>query len=44
MKPEVGSMLPERQRNITWYRIGDCVNPGNAFEAIDQAFDLALKI
>lgn len=26
------------------YRIGDCQSPGNAFDAIQQAFELAIKI
>jgi 2,4-dienoyl-CoA reductase-like NADH-dependent reductase (Old Yellow Enzyme family)/thioredoxin reductase len=26
------------------YRVGDCTTPGNAFDAIHQAFELALKI
>ncbi len=35
---------PELEGNARWYRVGDCVTPGNAFEAIHQAFELALKI
>lgn len=27
-----------------WYRAGDCQNPGNALDAIHQAFELAIKI
>jgi 2,4-dienoyl-CoA reductase-like NADH-dependent reductase (Old Yellow Enzyme family)/thioredoxin reductase len=35
---------PEHEGNTRWYRVGDCVSPGNAFEAIHQAFELALTI
>ena len=34
----------ELEGNAQWYRVGDCVTPGNAFEAIHQAFELGLKI
>ncbi len=27
-----------------WYRVGDCSNPGNAFNAIHDAFEVAVKI
>ncbi len=33
--------IPER---AIYYRIGDCRNPGNALQAIHQAFELAIKI
>jgi hypothetical protein len=44
MKPADALMMPESRDGISHYRVGDCVNPGNAFEAIHQAFELALKI
>jgi len=44
MKPVDAFIQPESQGTINWYRVGDCVNPGNAFEAIDQTFELALRI
>jgi 2,4-dienoyl-CoA reductase-like NADH-dependent reductase (Old Yellow Enzyme family)/thioredoxin reductase len=35
---------PGIKGKTVWYRVGDCLNPGNAFDAIDQAFELALSI
>ena len=44
MKPE--DTLRETQTNgeAVWYRVGDCQSVGNAFDAILQAFELAIKI
>lgn len=30
--------------SAVWFRIGDCCHPGNALQAIHQAFDLAIRI
>lgn len=27
-----------------WYKVGDCSNPGNAYDAIHQAFEIAITI
>ncbi len=44
MRPEIGPARLETQAQGKWYRVGDCQSPGNALEAIEQAFELALKI
>ncbi len=44
IKTENGFLKPEMQGKIAWYGVGDCQTPGNAFDAIDQAFELALRI
>ncbi len=37
LPPPVGS-------KAEWYRVGDCRTPGNAFDAIQQAFETAIRI
>ncbi|UCF94421.1 MAG: FAD-dependent oxidoreductase, partial [Desulfobacterales bacterium] len=44
MKPEPLDDLSELLDKTQWYQVGDCLNPGNAFDAIHQAFELARKI
>jgi 2,4-dienoyl-CoA reductase-like NADH-dependent reductase (Old Yellow Enzyme family)/NADPH-dependent 2,4-dienoyl-CoA reductase/sulfur reductase-like enzyme len=44
MIPEPIVALPELPDNAKWYQVGDCANPGNAFGAIQQAFELSRKI
>jgi len=39
--PFDGSEIPDK---AIWYRVGDCQSPGNALDAIHQAFELAIKI
>ena len=44
MKPAMADGEPELPENAIWYRVGDCENPGNALEAIHDAFEIARKI
>lgn len=37
LKPRAGS-------RTKWYKVGDCCNPGSAYEAIQQAFEVAIGI
>jgi NADPH-dependent 2,4-dienoyl-CoA reductase/sulfur reductase-like enzyme len=36
--------LPQMERKAEWHRVGDCCNPGNAYDAIHQAYEVALGI
>lgn len=44
MKPSADDLEMRLPGNALYYKVGDCQNPANAFEAIRQAFDIALKI
>ncbi len=37
-------LTPQTIGKSKWYRVGDCCNPGNAFDAIHQAFEVAVGI
>ncbi len=44
MKPEDTLREAQTSGDGVWYRVGDCQSLGNAFDAIHQAFELAIKI
>ena len=44
MKSEDTLRGPQTRGDGVWYRVGDCQSIGNAFDAIHQAFELAIKI
>ena len=44
MRPEDSLRESRSMDDGVWYRIGDCQGIGNAFDAIHQAFELAIKI
>ena len=37
-------LFQQEENREKFFRIGDCLNPGNAFDAIHQAFEVAVKI
>ena len=39
-----GNDMSPVDKDAEWYRVGDCVNPGNAFDAIHDAFEVAVRI
>lgn len=43
-RPEMPADEPGLPKHAVWYRVGDCWNPGNALDAIHQAFELAIRI
>ncbi|MEM5786440.1 MAG: FAD-dependent oxidoreductase [Syntrophobacteraceae bacterium] len=42
-RPAIG-LEPPPGTSARWFRVGDCCNPGNAYDAIQQAFEVALGI
>jgi hypothetical protein len=44
MQSLMSEQKPDLPDQAIWYRVGDCRNPGNAMQAIHQAFDLAIRI
>jgi NADH dehydrogenase FAD-containing subunit len=44
MKPEPLCDLSEFPDDAEWHQVGDCLNPGNAFDAIQNAFELSRTI
>ena len=44
MQPQVAFDSEDIPEQAVYYRIGDSRNPGNALQAIHQAFELAIKI
>jgi 2,4-dienoyl-CoA reductase-like NADH-dependent reductase (Old Yellow Enzyme family)/NADPH-dependent 2,4-dienoyl-CoA reductase/sulfur reductase-like enzyme len=44
IKPEPLCDLSELPDDAEWHQVGDCLNPGNAFDAIKQAFELSRTI
>jgi len=44
MTSQMAEDKPALPDGALWYRVGDCWNPGNALEAIHQAFELAIRI
>lgn len=44
MRPAGEELAGAIPAGAEWHRIGDCCNPGNALQAIHQAFDLAIRI
>ncbi len=44
MQSPLSEQRPDLPDQAMWYRVGDCRNPGNAIQAIHQAFDLAIRI
>ena len=44
MRSPLSEQNPHLPEKASWYRVGDCRNPGNAMQAIHQAFDLAVGI
>jgi 2,4-dienoyl-CoA reductase-like NADH-dependent reductase (Old Yellow Enzyme family)/thioredoxin reductase len=39
-----GDNINLQGKHAEWYRVGDCSNPGNAFDAIHDAFEVAIGI
>jgi 2,4-dienoyl-CoA reductase-like NADH-dependent reductase (Old Yellow Enzyme family)/thioredoxin reductase len=44
MQSLMSEQKPDLPDQAIWYRVGDCRDPGNAMQAIHQAFDLAIRI
>lgn len=44
VQPAAEQLAAGLPASATWFRIGDCCNPGNALQAIHQAFELAIRI
>ncbi|MCE5337033.1 MAG: FAD-dependent oxidoreductase [Desulfobacteraceae bacterium] len=38
------NFAPQTRKDAVWYKVGDSSNPGNAYDAIHQAFEVAITI
>ena len=43
-KPDLGLLEAARARGLEAHAVGDCTKPGNIFDAVHRAFDVALTI